>query len=114
MNITTPLTVLIYGNSLFVTGVAAELGAVPGLTIKRVDIASLTPPEQLDIGCPSTLIVDLATIHGDLLLHCLLACPTLVLVGLDLKNSRVMVMNSEFFPVSTLQELTHVLQGLRS
>lgn len=113
MNSTKPRTVLIYGNSLFVAGVAAELGAVPGLTIKRVDISGLTSPEQLQIGCATTLIIDLATIHSDLLLHCLLECPTMVLVGLDLKNSRVMVLNSQFFPVSTLQELTHVLQHLR-
>lgn len=112
MDITIPRTVLIYGNSLFVAGVAAELDVVPGLTIERVDTAGLTSPGRFQIGCPTIVIVDLATIHGDLLLHCLLQCPTLVLVGLDLKKSRVIVLNSQFFPVTTLQELTLVLQHL--
>jgi hypothetical protein len=114
MNGTTPRTVLIYGNSLFVAGVAAELDAVPGLIIKRVDTSGLRSVEQMQTGCPATLIVDLATIPGNLVLHCLLQCPTLVIVGLDLKNSRVIVLNSQFFPVTTLQELTCVLQHLHT
>jgi hypothetical protein len=113
-NSPTSRNILIYGNSLFVAGVAAELGAVPGLTIKRVNLSGLTSPAQLQIGCPTALIVDLATIHGDLLLHCLLECSTLVVVGLDLRHSRVIVLNSQFFPVKTLQELMHVLAILHN
>ncbi len=106
-------TVLIYGNSLFVAGVAAELGSVPGLAIERVDTAGLQTHEHLHTACPTILIVDLATTLADMVLHCLLDCPTVVLVGLDLKHSRVIVLNSQFFPVTTLQELTHVIQHLQ-
>jgi hypothetical protein len=114
MNGTTLRTVLIYGNSLFVAGVAAELDTVPGLIIKRFDTSGLSSIGQLQMGCPATLIVDLAMTHSNLVLHCLLECPMLVVVGLDLKNSRVIVLNSQFFPVKTLQELTHVLQRLQT
>jgi hypothetical protein len=109
---TAPQTVLIYGNSLFVAGVAGELRDVPGLTIERIDSAGLQTHAQLHSTCPSILIVDLATTPADLILHCLIDCPTLVLVGLDLRNNRVMVLNRQFFPVTTLHELTQVIQGL--
>lgn len=106
-------TVLIYGNSLFVAGVAAELGAVPGLLIERIDTAGLKTTEQLRTTYPTILIIDLATTHADVVLHCLIDCPALVLVGLDLRNSRVMVLTSQFFPMTTLQELTHVIRYLQ-
>jgi hypothetical protein len=40
-------------------------------------------------------------------------CPNLMLVGLDLQNSRVVLLNSQFFPVTTLHDLTQVLQYLQ-
>jgi hypothetical protein len=105
--------VLIYGNSLFLAGVAAQLDTVPGLLIERVDTSGLRTSEWLQPGCPQILIIDLATTRADFVLHCLMDCPTLMLVGLDLQNSRAILLNSQFFPVTTLQDLTQVLQSLK-
>jgi hypothetical protein len=105
--------VLIYGNSLFIAGVAAQLDAVPDLLIERIDTSGLQTSEDLRPGCPQVLIIDLATTHADFVLHCLMDCPNLMLVGLDLQNSRVVLLNSQFFPVTTLHDLTQVLQYLQ-
>lgn len=109
----TAQTVLIYGNSLFVAGVAAELGAMPDLLIERIDPAGLRTFEQLHSTCPTVLILDLATTHADLVLTCLMECPALVLIGLDLKASRVVVMSSQFFPVTTVPDLTRLIRHLQ-
>jgi hypothetical protein len=105
--------VLIYGNSLFIAGVAAQLDTVPDLLIERIDTSGLRTSEWLRPGCPQILIIDLATTQADFVLHCLMDCPDLILVGLDLLNSRVILLNSQFFPVTTLQDLTEVLQYLQ-
>lgn len=105
-------TILIYGNSLFVAGVAAELGTMPNLSIERIDTADLKMVPQLYATCPTLLIVDLATTSADIVLTCLIECPTLVLIGLDLKGSRVVILSSKSFPVTTVQELTSVIQQL--
>ncbi len=108
----TAQTVLIYGNSLFVAGVAAELGTMPDLLIERINPAGLRTFAQLRSTCPTVLILDLATTHADLVLTCLMECPTLVLIGLDLQDSRVVVLSSQFFPVTTVQDLTRLIRHL--
>jgi len=108
----TAQTVLIYGNSLFVAGVAAELGTMPDLLIERIDPAGLRTFEQLHSTCPTVLILDLATTHADLVLTCLMECSALVLIGLDLKASRVVVLSSRFFPVTTVPDLTRLIRHL--
>lgn len=99
--------VLIYGNSLFIAGVAAQLSAVPGLAVQRVATAT-----ALGDRCPGVLVFDLTAVRADLVLGWLTDCAQLTLVGLDLRRSRVVVFSTGALQVASVEELGRLVRRL--
>jgi hypothetical protein len=82
--------VILYGNTLILQGVWANLANSPGLDVVVVDQPSRISPEELTAYCPAAVIFDMSVIEPRLLLG-LLQQPGLLLVGMDSETHKALV-----------------------
>jgi hypothetical protein len=106
--VTVPKVVL-YGNSLAVSGVGASLEGHPGLQLERVD-ASHASAEALGELEPDVVVFDLATAQPDVVAlwqrH-----PRVLPIGVDLLTHRAVVFSSQSERVLTTDDLLRVIEG---
>jgi hypothetical protein len=101
--------VLIYGNSLFIAGVAARLGALPGVRLERISSANVVGER-----CPAILVCDLAAVGAELVLGWLTSCARLTLIGLDPRIDSVVVLSTETRQLAHVEDLAGLLRQLAS
>jgi hypothetical protein len=103
------LTVVLYGNSLALSGVGASLEARPGLRVVRVDAADASA-EALSKVEPDVVVFDLATAQPDVVAlwqrH-----PRVLPIGVDLLTHRAVVFSSQSERVLTTDDLLRVIEG---
>jgi len=102
------VTVVLFGNSLALSGVGASLEANPGLRIVRVDevdasAAALREPE------PDVVVFDLATAQPDVLAlwrrH-----PQVLPIGVDLLTQQAVVFSRQSARALTTDDLLRVIE----
>lgn len=103
------LTVVIYGTSLALSSIGANLEGHPGLLIAEIDGAAPGAEDRLLALNPDAVIFDLASEKSDILAfwthH-----PHLLLIGLDLTNGRARVLSYESSYVATPEDLLHIIE----
>jgi hypothetical protein len=101
--------VVLYGNSLAVSGVGASLEGHPGLQLLRVD-ATDASAEALGELEPDVVVFDLATAQPDVVAlwqrH-----PRVLSIGVDLLTQRAVVFSSQPERVLTTDDLLRVIEG---
>ena len=101
--------VVLYGNSLAVSGVGASLEGHPGLQLVRVD-ATDASAEALGELEPDVVVFDLATAQPDVVAlwqrH-----PRVLSIGVDLLTQRAVVFSSQPERVLTTDDLLRVIES---
>jgi len=112
-------TVVLYGNSLFVTGMETSLRGERGLDVVRIDATLPSAAQCLDALRPDVVIFDLtapnspsSNLHSPSSI--LQEYPGLPLIGLDPNSDTVVVFSSQQHTVLTTNDLAQVIQRIRS
>jgi hypothetical protein len=104
-------TVLFYGRSLLISGVAASLEGCPGLEVVRTT-AWTEAGRIVDEQSPAALIFDLAGDSESHILPLLLAKPNLTMIGLDTECNRAVLISGEETRALTLDQLREMVEGI--
>ena len=103
------LKVVLYGNSLALSGVGASLEAHPGLHVVRVD-ATGESDEALRELEPDVVVFDLATAQPDVVALWRRDPPALP-IGVDLLKQQVVVFSGKRSRALTTADLVRVIEG---
>jgi hypothetical protein len=106
------LKVVLYGNSLALSGVGASLEGHPGLDLVRVD-ATKASAETLHELQPDVVVFDLATAQPDVVALWQRDPPVLP-VGVDMLNQQVVVFSGTRSRALTTEDLVRVIEGRMS
>jgi hypothetical protein len=98
-----------YGNSVYLTGIAACLAADPGLTVVLVDPTSSDARQRLDELAPDAIAFECDTSFLALPFSLSLERPGLLLVVLDQGSDEVLVLSGQRSQPTTASDLVRVL-----
>lgn len=97
--------VLLYGTSIFLAGLAAELQKRPDVEVRcQSDLTGL-----LDLGAVDAAVVDLDDTPAAGVLALLRARPDLRIVGVNASNSTLTVLTGRVYMASTMDDLVACL-----
>lgn len=103
--------VVLYGNSVFLAGIKAELELDPGIELIAVDAGSPDVMERIRYHKPRALLFDLAEGQSDFAVALLREQPSLVLIGVDPSSDELLVLSNQpvqALNLSDLIELTRI------
>ena len=103
-------TVLLYGQSLLLSGVAASLAEYPGLQVARAATWA-EAGQRLAEGVPDVLIFDLTNGSESHILPLLLKNPGLLLIGLDTECNRAVLVSGQEAQSLTLNQIREIVEG---
>jgi DNA-binding NarL/FixJ family response regulator len=101
--------VVLYGNSLAVSGVGASLEGRPGLQVVRVDAAERSAEALRELE-PDVVVFDLATARPDVVELWRRDRPVLP-IGVDLVKHQVVVFSGESSRALTTDDLLRVIES---
>jgi len=101
-------TVLLYGQSLLLSGVAASLAECPGLQVARAATWA-EAGQRLAEGVPDVLIFDLTNSNESHILPLLLKNPGLLLIGLDPECNRAVLLSGQQARSLTLNQIREIV-----
>jgi hypothetical protein len=102
--------VLLCGQSLLMAGLQASLQTMPGLELDRVAPQPEELRRRLCEHPPDVLIVELAIIEKDSILHLLPQFPRLIVVGLDPDSDGVLLLSLRQETPLAAADLVRILQ----
>ena len=104
------IRVILYGSSLFLSGIENSLRAEPGLEV--VHIQPDAPEECLlrEVMDASLLAFDVHEASPELILALFKETPDLALLALDPESDRLLVLSSQASGVRTIGDLTQVIR----
>ena len=86
--------VVLYGNSVFLAGIKAELELDPGIELIAVDTGSTDVMERIRDHKPGALLCDLAEGQPDFAVALLREQPSLLLIGVDPSSDELLVLSN--------------------
>ncbi len=102
--------VALFGDSLLMDAIEANLATRPDLGVVRVRTAIHNFEQRLFSLSPDLVIFDLDTPHSEFVIPFLRQRPGLSLIGLDATTSRVLALSSQQFSALTMDDLAAVIQ----
>jgi len=102
--------VVLYGSSLFITGLETSLKVVPDLEIQRVEVRNQDSFDRLRNEAPDVIIIELGITAGDQTINLLKAFPGVALIGLDPESNRLLVLSMQQESAMTTADLVQVIQ----
>jgi len=105
-------TVVLYGNSLVVSGIAASLEGQPHLTVRQVDAPEPDLARLLQSLDPDVLTFDLAADEPDCAVTLLKTNPHLLLIGIDLSSGQMCLCSGQQSRALTIQDLVEAIDAL--
>lgn len=103
--------VLLYGSSLLLSLVAADLAQCPALAVVQAadwKVAS----SYLETSAPDVLIFDLTSEHESHILPLLLKHPGLLMLGLDAESNQAVLVSGQGAQSLTLDRLRSLVEGV--
>lgn len=104
-------TVILYGNSLAVSSVGASLRECDGLRVLPVSTGAADAVSELIELQPDVVIFDLSATQPNFAVALLQTRPGLLLVGVDLKTDKALVLSSQTSDVLTTEDLLHLIES---
>lgn len=98
--------ILLYGSSIFLTGLAAQLQSTAGLDVRQ----RAPHAGPLHLGGLDTVIVDFNDVPAADVLAILRARPDLKIVGVNANNSAVTVLSGRIYLAHTLADVVGCLE----
>ncbi len=102
--------VVLVGDSVFQDAVTTSLRGVKSLRLEMLGSDSPDLAEQLNRLRPDAVIFDLYAPHVDFVLPFLRTRPNHLVIGVDLKNSKVNVLSCQQFAVMLGSDLANLVQ----
>jgi hypothetical protein len=103
-------TVLLFGQTLLLSGVAANLAQSPGLGLLQVPTWE-EASRLLAARIPDVLIFDLTHENQSHVLPLLVRNPGMLLIGLDLEHNRAVLLSGQETHAPTLERIRNIVQG---
>jgi hypothetical protein len=103
---------VLYGNTIFLAGLAVQCANRPGLEIMMIDADRQYAEQQLEASSPHVIVFDLTASHPERAFHLLQKNPDLVLVGVDVTSDQVLVLSGHSSPVLTSEDLLKVIEEI--
>lgn len=100
---------ILYGNSLILEGVRAELACDPGIEVLMLDQFLDDPLEELRVLNPGVIIFDLAAVQPDFPLA-MLQQPGLLLIGIDPVTHQAQVWSGMQVAAASVGDLMAMIQ----
>jgi len=104
-------TVVLYGVSLVIEGLAASLGSHPDLSLHRINGRGLFLAEQLTALRPDVVIFDLVAAPPDNAFLSLWEQPQVLLIGVDLNRHEMFQWVGQCARAQTTQDVIRAIQG---
>lgn len=101
--------VVLFGDTVFLSGVQASLAACPGLEVFNLEQPLDRSFEELLRLCPDAVIFDLEVTQPDFLFP-LLQQPDLLLIGIDPETHQALVWSGRQAPAAAATDLIGVIQ----
>jgi hypothetical protein len=101
--------VILYGDSLILEGVRANLEARPDFEILVLDRPLDRPQEELHHLCPAAVIFDMLATRPDFLLS-LVQQPGLLLIGIDPETQQALVWSGKQAAAVGVADLIRIIQ----
>jgi len=103
---------LLYGNSLLLAGVKAQLKSCDGVTLQHVSPNSAFPAWQglLAAGDTHALLFDMTATAPDFMFPLLRERPNLMLIGLDPSSDEALVVTCRSVPAVSVGDLASVIR----
>lgn len=98
--------ILLYGDSIFLSGLAAQLRDLPGMTVRQQGLH--TGP--LNLGGLDAVVVDLNATEAADVLFILCARPDLKVVGINAPGGAVTVLSGQVYLARTLIDVMTCLE----
>ncbi len=104
-------TVALYGSSLVMTTIGASLEKKVELQVR--EIHGLLPDfiDKLEASPPDVIVFDLAAAQPHFAIPLLRNHPTIMLIGVDLRNNKMLVLFGEQSRLLTTDDLVQVIQS---
>lgn len=99
--------VLLYGDSIFLSGLMAQFQAMPDVTVRQQPLHS-GPLNLCDLD---TVIVDFNAVEPATVLDILRAQPDIKIVGINPSGGAVTVLSGQVFLAHSLAEVMRCLDG---
>ena len=105
-----PIRVILYGSSLFLSGIERSLRAEPGLEV--IHLQPDTPDECLlrEVMDTSLLAFDIHEASPELMLALFKETPDLALLALDPESDRLLVLSGQVSGARTIGDLIQVIR----
>lgn len=104
-------SVVLYGDSLIVSSIAAGLQSAPEIEVTCLDAVGAMAAENLRALEPNVLVFDLAQISPEHRMTLLRECPGLTMIGLDFQSELAFVLSSRTLRALTVEDLVDVIRG---
>lgn len=99
---------VLYGNSVFLAGLALNCSNRPGLETATIDTDDPDAEQQLRALSPDVIVFDLAA-QPESAVRLLKECPDLRLIGVDATSNKLIVLSGYRSSVLTMDDLVHVI-----
>ena len=103
--------IVLYGSDLVVSTVGANLRGRVGFQILQIDPLLPDALQRLDAASPDVVLFDLASTQPDFTIAVLRRHPGLLLIGVDLRSDKMLVMSGEESRLLTTDDLVHMIEG---
>jgi len=102
--------VVLYGSDLVVSTVGSNLQEQEGFQISQIDPLLPDAMKRLDAICPDVVLFDLVSTQSDFAVTVLRKNPGVLLIGVDLKIDKMLVMSGEESRLMTRDDLVHMVK----
>jgi hypothetical protein len=106
--------VVLYGSDLVVSTVGASLQGLVGFQMLQIDPLLPDALQRLDAARPDVVLFDLAGTQPDFTIAVLRKHPGLLLIGVDLKTGKMLVMSGKESRLLTTDDLVRMMETGRS
>ncbi len=104
-------TVALYGNSLVISSIGANLQGRAELQVCSVDVTLPDAASRLSTLQPDVIIFDLAMAQLEFAIALWKAQPHLLLIGVDLTTGQALVLSGQPARLLTMADLLQVIEG---
>lgn len=103
--------IVLYGSDLVVSTVGENLRGRAGFQILQIDPLLLDALQRLDAARPDVVLFDLAGTQPDFTIAILRKHPGLLLIGVDLRGDKMLVLSGQESRLLTLDDLVQMITG---
>lgn len=97
--------VVLYGSSLYMTGLAVSLTANPWLDVIHIPSCSPTAASGMEAPAPAAIVLDLNEVSPEHIFLYLRTHPSLMLIGVDLTSEDIFFLSGRHVRVVTINDM---------